>query len=869
MREPAAAAIVRSTRGMRVMNLADRPGSAARRCVALLAAFACTANAAAQSVFDGYAPNLSSSGLFTPGVRAVAVQSDGSMLLGGDIAGVNCARLCRVSADGRVDNAFEILSSTSLPDGVVNAILALPDGKVLIGGAFTSVGEQTRNRVARLNADGSLDVGFYDPGANRSVNAMALQPDGKILIGGAFTTVIGQPYGLVARLNANGTLDTSFADPGVSGGFDGTVNALAVQADGRIVIGGDFYAVGGQARSGMARLNADGSLDASFADPGANSQVNALAVLADGKTLVAGDFTTIGGQGRGCIARLNSDGGVDMNFAATLALNRGVLALSILPDGKIMIGGKFDNVDGQTHSPVARLNSDGSLDASFTDPGAFLDSNNIQGWIYGLAVQPDGKAVIGGDFVKIDSKQHAFAMRLTADGRLDTGLPNLAPDGYVTALAEQTDGRMLLGGYFTQMGGQPRHGAARVDADGGIDAGFVDPGLNNTVIALAVQADGKVLAGGAFTQAGAESRSYLARLNADGSLDSDFADAGLNGEVFVLAVQPDGKLLVGGDFTLVHGQTRNRLARLNADGSLDAGFADAGANDRIFALVVQADGRILAGGTFSAIGGQMRDYLARLNADGTLDAGFAEAGVDNAVLALALQADGKALVGGTFNQIGGATRHFLARMNADGSLDPGFADANANFWVLTLAAHADGRILAGGGFSQIGGRTRSGLARLNADGSLDEGFADIAAAGGVVYALAAQSDGKLMLGGNFSTIQSAARIALARLSVPDAALQSLDLQGDTATWHRSGSATELARPPTLYAAADCANYSAIGVMARVAGGWQRSGVSTPFGWSCLRARGRTRGGQGNGSQGLIESVRRVWRDDRLFADGFD
>jgi hypothetical protein len=160
------------------------------------------------------------------------------------------------------------------------------------------------------------------------------------------------------------------------------------------------------------------------------------------------------------------------------------------------------------------------------------------------------------------------------------------------------------------------------------------------------------------------------------------------------------------------------------------------------------------------------------------------------------------------------------------------------------------------------------LARLNPDGSLDQGFADIAATGGGVYALSVQGDGKPMIGGNFSAIHGYARNALARLSLPDAALQSLDISGDTVTWHRSGTSPELSLPPVLYAAADCANYTAIGTMSRVAGGWQRNDVSTPIGWSCLRAQGRTSGGQGNGSQGLVENVRRVWRDDRIFADGF-
>lgn len=848
------------------MNLTVRFTGVLRLCATTLALAAFVATAQAQNVNDGYAPYFDNSGLFNQGVRAVAVQPDGKMLLGGDIGAAYCSRLCRVSADGRVETTFS--TATSRPNDLVTSVIALPDGKVLVGGKFTAIGEQTRNRVARLNADGSLDVGFYDPGVSGVVYAMALQADGKILIGGAFTTIIGQPHSGVARLNANGTLDTSFADEGV-GSLDAAVDALVVQPDGKILIGGSFLAVGGQTRSRLARLNFDGTLDSGFADTGANSTVASLALLQDGKVLVGGAFTAIGGQARNHVARLNSDGSLDAGFTNSATLSNTVLALGVMADGKIMIAGAFGEIDGQPHGSLARLNSDGSLDAGFSDAGGFIDANNGTGYVYALAMQADGKVVIGGDFVKIGSTPRSFAARLNADGSLEKGLPDLAPDGYVDALAAQPDGRMLVGGYFTQMGGQSHHGVARVNADGSVDAGFADPGLNNTVTALAVQTDAKVLVAGAFTQAGTQMRSHLARLNADGSLDTNFTDIGVNDEVFALAAQDDGRILAGGDFSEVGGQTRNGLARLNGDGSLDESFDDTGTNGRVLALAVQADGRILVGGTFTQICGEMRNYLARLNVDGSLDTDFADAGVDNAVLTLALQADGKLLVGGAFSHVGGAARHYLARLNADGSLDPGFADTNANFWLLTLAAQADGRILAGGGFSQIGGQTRAGLARLNVDGSLDATFADIAATGGGIYALAVQRDGKPVIGGNFSMIQGHAHSALARLSVPDAALQSLDVQGDASTWNRAGTSPELALPPILYASADCTNYVAIGAMTRIAGGWQRNGVSTPYGWSCLRAQGRTSGGQDNGSQGLVESVRRVWRDDRIFANGFE
>ncbi len=159
------------------------------------------------------------------------------------------------------------------------------------------MGGTARNRIARLNADGTLDTGF-DPNANGDVYSVAVQADGKILLGGDFTTVGGTARNYIARLNADGTLDTGF-NPNANS----VVYSVAVQADGKILLGGDFTTVGGTARNYIARLNADGTLDPGF-NPNANDYVYSVAVQADGKILLGGGFTTVGGTARNHIARL-------------------------------------------------------------------------------------------------------------------------------------------------------------------------------------------------------------------------------------------------------------------------------------------------------------------------------------------------------------------------------------------------------------------------------------------------------------------------------------------------------------------------------------------------------------------------------------
>ena len=191
----------------------------------------------------------------------------------------------------------------------IMALAIQTDGKVVVGGGFATLGgggtgTASRNFIGRLNPDGTIDNSF-DPGANQGVFALAVQPDGKILVGGAFTMLGGGGTGTtershIGRLNADGSLDASF-NPGASD----NIYSLAVQADGKILVGGIFATLGGAPRNLIGRLNADGSLDATF-DPGANNSVRIVLPQPDGRIIVGGGFTTLGGGGTGSTMRNRS-----------------------------------------------------------------------------------------------------------------------------------------------------------------------------------------------------------------------------------------------------------------------------------------------------------------------------------------------------------------------------------------------------------------------------------------------------------------------------------------------------------------------------------------------------------------------------------
>ena len=344
--------------------------------------------------------------------------------------------------------------------------------------------------------------------------------------------------------------------------------------------------------------------------------------------------------------------------------------------------------------------------------------------------------------------------------------PGTGANDDVFALALQPDGKILMAGQFTQINGTNRLRVARLNSDGSLDLSFnTADGPNDTVYALAVQPDGKILIGGAFTNIGAADIKYLARVNNDGSPDPSFTGGtNLNDELRALALQPDGKILIGGRFTSVGGQGRVRVARLLADGALDESFhPGAGANNAVRTLALQADGKILVGGQFTSFDGITANYLARLGTSGGLDFNCCDS-PDAVVRSVAVQPDGGILLGGEFTTIGGVPHRLLARLLTNGVLDTNFFPGPVTGSVVrVIAPHPGGKILVGGRFTSIGGAPRARLARLQGDGLVDASFDPGAGANDEVFAVAVQTNGPVLAGGQFTTFDNRARNHIVRL----------------------------------------------------------------------------------------------------------
>ncbi|MEN9573245.1 MAG: hypothetical protein RL514_1100 [Verrucomicrobiota bacterium] len=377
------------------------------------------------------------------------------------------------AAAGSLDTGFVTGSGA---DGPVFALGVTTNGQVFVGGEFSLFSGVNRSNVARLNAGGALDATFVPDaisrfGTNASVHALGVYTNGtnagKIIIGGAFDTVGGMARSNLARLNPSGSVDLSF-DPGL--GADNTVQAVQIQSDGKVLIGGLFTLVNGTSRSFIARLNVDGSLDSTFTPgSGADGPVRGLATDPSGRVFIVGDFISVDGVARNRVARLNSDGTVDKTFDPGTGANAGASAVAVNSGSKPVIGGVFTNVTGLSRNRIVRFNVDGVLDGSFA-PGAGADE-----FISAVAIQPDGKVVVGGGFLNVDGLPRNRITRLNSDGTVDVSFnTGTGANDVISAVRVQNDGAILIAGAFTAVNGQAHGRVARLVGGANLGSGSFD-----------------------------------------------------------------------------------------------------------------------------------------------------------------------------------------------------------------------------------------------------------------------------------------------------------------------------------------------------------------------------------------------------------
>ena len=340
--------------------------------------------------------------------------------------------------DGIIDASFN--PATGANNGVVLTATKQADGKLIVGGDFTILNNTAYSKIGRLNTDGTLDATFtIGTGFNNTVNAVTLQADGKIIVVGNFTMYNGTATNRIVRLNSNGTLDTTF---NIGSGANMTIHGATLQTDGKIIIVGEFIQFNETSKNKIARLNADGTIDTSFTTTVVNDTIYSCIIQSDGKIVVAGKFTSFSTIPSKRIVRLEVNGTVDTTFNTSNAADGIIKTMCLQPDGKILIGGYFTTYNGTPAKNIARLNADNTLDATFIT-GTGLDSI-YPTYINSIVRQPDGKLLIGGVFESYNGTTCENIARLNSNGTIDAAFSAGTYSGTtaaVNAIVIQSNGK--------------------------------------------------------------------------------------------------------------------------------------------------------------------------------------------------------------------------------------------------------------------------------------------------------------------------------------------------------------------------------------------------------------------------------------------
>lgn len=577
----------------------------------------------------------------------------------------------------------------------------------------------------------------------------------------------------ITLFGARGDVDPTF-NPILTSDVTAYTGGTAVfQPDGKIIVSGTFsnpnLSPGGKF---FFRINPDGTPDPTFDCPECRAEGGRVAVQPDGKIIVANTskIFRVFPDGRldlsfripvntlppscspgllialssgkillGCsldrLFRLNENGSVDPTYVPIVlqgSPSKVINQAVLLPDGKLIMGGGFSGSAGAGW--ISRYSADGSVDNTFQATPSHM--------VRGVGLLTDGRYIVTGSFSSINGINKSNYATLLTDGSVDTGFT-------ATRAAHDfpLDVKTLPNGQFYVLTGNQEvgipvpatHRFVRHNANGSVDSSFSQ--FHNSSYFWEVDSGGRIITHKSYIPGPAR---YF-RVNFDGTLDAAFNPAiVVPGGVEAAALQSDGKVLIAGKYQKANGVASPNFIRLNPDGSTDPTFnGGTGFSTSPKTIAIQPDGRILAAGDFTGYNFFAQPKFVRINPDGSADTSFTPV-VDRSIHAVAPLANGKILIGGDFTTVNGVARTAFARLNADGSLDGTFAPVFANNpTVFAILIQSDGHVMVGGTWSSVNGVGSEGLVRFKPDGSVDSSFlADT----GKINQIALRSDGRYIVG---------------------------------------------------------------------------------------------------------------------------
>jgi len=592
--------------------------------------------------------------------------------------------------------------------GSVSALEYGPDGKLYIGGWFTHMGPPTGGFGIVDEDSGLFPLGGNHPYVDGTVYAAVADGTGGYFIGGDFQSVGGVERNNLAHMNADGSLDATW-NPGATGG---AVYALQVMGS-YLYVGGDFTGIGGRSLSRLARVDkAAGTVPIVGFSPNPNSGVRALAAVGD-TLYVGGLFSWIGGVERHNLAALDPSDALSPVESWNPDLNGAVWTLAV-DNTYLFAGGSFTTVGGLTRNRVAQFSvADRSLTAGW-DP-------SVNGTVYTIAINKQStedqvnRVLIGGAFTLVDGNTHLHAANVNYfTGETAGFIQPPSADGEVHAIVV-TDTHVYFGGRFDTFAGQTDHRRIQRcenDVSLSYDSAWKSMSVGETVYCIVPTGD-DLAVGGYLGSVGAHPRTRIAALEPSGELSSWYPTGGADGTVRAIEATNNGKLYVGGDFAIIGGQARSRLAELNpSTAAVVAGFNPL-VNNTVYDIV--SDGAtVWIGGDFTTVAGVARNRIASITAAGALTDWYWGEGANDTVYALALgPANTTLYVGGEFTGISSVARNHLARLQSSGSAAVDSWNPNVTGAAVKSLLLASTTLYVGGDYTAVGGTPRMNLSAVN------------------------------------------------------------------------------------------------------------------------------------------------------------
>lgn len=781
-------------------------------------------------------------------VSALIAQPDGRILVqGNSTSSVSNAihGLGRLLADGTPDPSFHLTNSAD-----VETMALQPDGKILLAGNLSVPGEVQRRTIWRLNSDGSLDTSFAPNSLYGAKIAMTVQSDGKILLLFDACDYFSTNRNCLIRLHADGTMDKDFS-PGVATGPCEFTTAMALQTDGKILVGGCFNLLGGQCHTNLGRLNPDGSVDSTF-DAGASDIVTSLLVQPDGRILAGGSFRTLGGQSAPGLAWLTnsapatqdlslsnsvitwawggagpelsavsfdvSPNGIDWvnlgqgarapggwQLATSAPSNCLLRASGLVANGSSWFAQQTLQITGSS-APVV-LGQTGSATNLFGSTATFRavgfgSAPCVYQWRKGTNSLADDERIFGAhsstlilcNVAGADSDDYTVVITNSL-GSVTSSIVHLTVIDPVLISSPSNENVTLdrpAGFTVSVAGSQPMQYQWRKAGVPLVDQ--TNDSLNLGSAQLSDAGSYGVVAGNAF---GSVTCAPVVLSINPTTADAFTADA--NQPVSAMALQRNGGILVGGAFTQLGGSSRAYLGRLQADGTPDTNFNPV-VDGPVNCLAVQPDDKILVASVSSYLGLPMGSYLERLNSDGSPDLSF-KINTTFMVQCLGLQPDGKIMIGGSSSPFSGIVGPHLIRLLLNGAPDNTFKP-KIDDPVSCLAIQPDGKVLVGCFSSHPNYQDHQWLYRLNANGSEDANFAPPST--GPIQSLVLQPDGRILVAESVAFSGTGSYLArllpngaadLAFTAMPNSSIVSLALQADGRVLAGEPTMTAIGEPP--------------------------------------------------------------------------